>query len=73
MNYNKWKKFKHIKLKPNNPDDMVTKSFANKINYLPKEVRSYSIELIFIISFNIFKDSGIDLFNILYLERKINI
>ena len=73
MNYNKWKKFKHIKLKPNNPDDMVTKNFANKINHLPKEVRSYSIELIFIISFNIFKDSGIDLFNILYLERKINI
>ncbi len=43
MNYNKWKKFKHIKLKPNNLDDMVTKNFANKINHLPKEVRAYSI------------------------------
>jgi len=42
-NYNKWKKFKHIKLKPNNPDDMVTKNFAYKINHLPKEVRAYSI------------------------------
>ena len=43
MNYNKWKKFKHIKLKPNNLDDRVKQNFANKINHLPKDVRAYSI------------------------------
>ncbi len=59
MNYNKWKKFKHIKLKPNNLDDMETKNFANKINHLPKEVRAYSKSFITIILYIIMEEENL--------------